>query len=297
MTKRSLYERLLATLAIASSLTILGLSASHTLAAAHSANHKKHLLVVTVTKGFRHDSIPVGEETIKALGDQSGVWETDFVRTDAEMQAKMTRAALKNVDAIVFENTTGVLPLPDPPAFLDFIRNGGGFAAMHAGSDTFHQWPGQKEGEVSEYIQMLGGEFKGHNQQCAVAAKIEDAHFPGSGRLLAAATKMPAPQGQQDARDHTFVSGKTWNVFDEIYLMKNNDRKNVHVLLSLDHHPNDGSKEANQPGEYLLSWSKSYGRGRVFYVAFGHRQEIWRDPLYQQYVEGGLRYVLRLPAR
>ena len=59
------------------------------------ASGPKKLLVVTVTKGFRHaDSIPVAERVIAELGKKSGKFEVDYVRTDAEMAEKMTVEAL-----------------------------------------------------------------------------------------------------------------------------------------------------------------------------------------------------------
>jgi type 1 glutamine amidotransferase len=256
---------------------------------------KKHLLVVTVTKGFRHaDSIAVAEPTIQMLGDQNGKWDTDFVRSDEEMKTKMTAEALKKYDAVVFANTTGVLPLPDPQGFLDYIKAGHGFAATHSGSDTFHQWPGSSA-SVSEYIEMLGGEFLTHHSQCAVYAKMEDPKHPA----LAPLEKMPAPANPvsleaKDVRQASALDGATWKVFDEIYLFKNNDRAKIHVLLSMDKHPDDGSPEANKPGDYLLSWCKSYGKGRVFYTELGHRTEVWKDPLYQKHLEGGLLFALGL---
>ncbi|MCL6629214.1 MAG: ThuA domain-containing protein [Armatimonadetes bacterium] len=43
----------------------------------------KQVLVISVTKGFTHSSIPEGEKIIKTLGEKSGLWTTDFARTDA----------------------------------------------------------------------------------------------------------------------------------------------------------------------------------------------------------------------
>ena len=266
-------------------------------AEAHLKKGKKSLLVVTVTKGFRHSgSIAVGEPAVEKLGVDSKEWTTDFVRTDSEMQAKMTATALKKYDAVFFLNTTGVLPLPDPKAFLDYVKSGHGFAAVHSGSDTFHQFPGSK-GPVSDYIEMLGGEFLTHHGQCAVMAKIEDPNFPALKPLTKLSKEKLTETSElkeKDTRNATATDGKTWKVFDEIYLMKNNDRKNLHVLLSVDTYPDDGSPEANTPGEHLLSWTKSYGKGRVFYTEFGHRDEVWRDPNYLAHLKGGIEFALGL---
>jgi type 1 glutamine amidotransferase len=253
---------------------------------------KKHLLVVTVTKGFRHDSIPVAEETIQSLGEKTGAWDTDFVRTDEDMQAKMTPDALKKYDAVIFANTTGVLPLPDPQGFLDYIKAGHGFVAMHSGSDTFHSWPGSKPEDVSAYVQMLGAEFRGHNRQCAIDAQILDRDHPATKPIVKAGTTPP--KTDVDLKQNTEAVGTTWKAFDEIYLFKNVDRPNLHVLLALDKGPDDGSNEAGRPGEYLVSWCKPYGKGRVFYTSLGHRQEMWHDPLYQQHITGGIAFALGL---
>jgi len=281
-------------LAVAAGIVAGAVLTTHT---AHARTHvravMKHLLVVTVTKGFRHDSIPVAEETIQKLGDDTKYWDTDFVRTDEEMRTKMTPDALKKYDAVVFANTTGVLPLPDPQGFLDYIRSGHGFAAMHSGSDTFHEWPGQTGG-VSAYVEMLGGEFLTHHAQSAVDAHILDPNNPATRPLMRASASVEKGAQLTNLKQGSHVTGNTWHVFDEIYLFKNNDRTKVHVLLSMDKYPDDGSPEANHPGEHLLAWCKSYGTGRVFYTELGHRQEMWHDPLYQQHVLGGLAFALGL---
>ena len=44
-------------------------------------------------------------------------------------------------------------------------------------------------------------------------------------------------------------------------------------------------------GDNALAWTNEYGKGRVFYTALGHRDEVWQDPRYQQHVIGGLRYL------
>ena len=64
------------------------------------------------------------------------------------------------------------------------------------------------------------------------------------------------------------------------------------MLLSLDRHPADGLPEQNQPADLPLAWAKSHGRGRVFYTALGHREDVWQNPLYQQHVLGGVLWTL-----
>jgi type 1 glutamine amidotransferase len=217
----------------------------------------KRVLVVTVTKGFRHaDSIPVAEGVIQALGVASGRFTVDFVRTDDDMAKLMTAEALKSVDGIVFANTTGDLPLPDREAFLEFVRRGGALIGMHAAADTFHGWPA--------YISLLGGEFKTHGPQVSVHCLVTDPKHAATQRL-----------------------GAAFDVFDEIYQFQSYDRKTFHELLVLAQHPNDKT-----PGYYPIAWCKQVGKGRVFYTALGHRPDVWQAPWYQEHVLGGILWAL-----
>ncbi len=255
---------------------------------------RKKLLVVTVTKGFRHDSIPVAEEVIRRLGEETQKWDTDFVRNDDDMAQKMTPEALKGYDAVVFANTTGVLPIPNPDAFLDFIKSGKGFVGMHSASDTFHNMPNSKE-VPSAYIKMIGGEFKTHGSQCAVESYIADPGHPALKAVAEAGKEFnPTTATKVDLKMNTSPEGGIWKAFDEIYILHNIDRENLHLLLWLDKHPDDGSKEANQPGENLISWSRSYGKGRVFYTSLGHRREMWLDTHYRKHITGGILFALGL---
>jgi type 1 glutamine amidotransferase len=280
---------------------MMGLSAcalllwnTHNAKAIQPQKRLKKLLVVTVTKGFRHDSIPVAEEVIRRLGEETQKWETDFVRNDEDMAQKMTPEALKNYDGIVFANTTGVLPIPKPEAFLDFIRSGKGFVGMHSATDTFHEWNGSKA-EPSEYIKMIGAEFKTHGRQCAIDAFIADPAHPALKPVAEAGKEYtPAASGTVNLQMNTSPEGGVWKAFDEIYILKNIDRANLRLLLWLDKHPDDGSKEANQAGENLVSWCRAYGKGRVFYTSLGHRREMWLDSHYRKHITGGILFALGL---
>src|SRR5262245_16253679 len=143
-------------------------------ASAQAATPKK-LLVVTVTKGFRHSSIPTAEKILADLAKTSGAFTVDYARTEQEVAEKMTPDALKQYDGAVFANTTGDLPLPDKQAFIDWIKSGKAFVGMHSASDTFHGFP--------PYIEMLGGEFQTHHAQVRVDCQNHDPKHPATRHL------------------------------------------------------------------------------------------------------------------
>ena len=217
----------------------------------------KRLLVVTVTKGFRHgDSITVSEKVLADIGQQSGAFTVDYVRTDEEMAQKMTREALKGYDGVIFSNTTGELPLPDPEGFLQWLKEGHAFVGMHAASDTFHKW--------QPYLDMVGGQFQTHGRQVKVTCLVQDRKHPATKKL-----------------------GASFEVFDEIYQFKDFDRSRSRALLDLNQHPNDKT-----PGYYPVAWCHNYGKGKVFYTSLGHRVDVWNAPWYQEHILGGIKWTL-----
>jgi type 1 glutamine amidotransferase len=259
----------------------------------------KKVLVVTVTKGFRHSSIPTAEKVIGELAKKSGDFTVEYAGVDpnapqfkgpegkpdpAKVDAaikqvlaeKMSLDALKNYDAVIFANTTGDLPLPDKEGFLNWIKSGKGFVGMHSATDTFR---GHKP--LDPYVEMLGAEFKEHHAQARVDAINQD---PQCG----ACKDLPAK----------------WDVFDEMYLFNGFDRSKVHGLLTMDKHPNEKT-----PGDYPIAWCKNYGQGRVFYTSLGHREDMW-DPntpanfkrenskevaeLYQKHILSAIRWAVGL---
>lgn len=226
---------------------------------ADSAPRPKKLLVVTVTKGWRHDSIPVAERMLKQLADESGAFTVDYARTDDELKARTTAAALKDYDGVFFAQTTGDIPLADREAFLDWIKAGHAFIGMHSATDTFPGFP--------PYIEMIGGQFESHPpEHVTVQCIVEDTAHPATSFL-----------------------GKSFNTRDEIYVLKNFDRARVHTLVSLDKHPGTGA-----PGYFPLAWNRMYGKGRVFYTALGHRPDVIESDWYKRHILGGVRWALGL---
>ena len=221
----------------------------------------KRLLVVTHTAGFRHSSIPVAEATLRDLGAATGLFQTEFCRTGADVTARLTVDGLRQIDAVFFANTTGSLGIPDMGAFLDWIAAGHGFLGAHSASDTYH--------ESDAYLDMLGGEFATHGQIAEADIRVDDPSDPSVAHL--------SPR---------------FRVTDELYRFTRNRRSAVHVLLSMDRNPPDGVGDAGAASDLLMAWRKPHGGGRVFYTALGHREEVWQDPRFQQHLLGALRWAL-----
>jgi type 1 glutamine amidotransferase len=229
------------------------------------AAEPKKMLVVTVTKDFRHSSIPTAMKVLGELATKSKAFTVDFAFTDEDLAAKTTPESLKKYDGFIFANTTGVLPLADKAAFLDAIKSGKAFVGMHSASDTFHH---PDKTQVDPYTEMLGGEFRTHGDQVGVECLVQDRDHP--------ATK---PLGESFCIER-----------EEIYLIKSYDASKVRELLVLDKHPNN-KKEA---GRFPVAWCKEYGAGKVFYTSLGHREDVWMNETYQKHILGGINWSLGL---
>lgn len=217
----------------------------------------KHVLVVSETKGFEHDSISAAMVAIFNMGQESGLWDTEL-RTDTELLTKkdLSRNAknLNYFDAVIFASTTGELDMDasQKQDLISFIKEDGkGFVGIHAALDTNYNWP--------EYGEMIGGWFDQHPWGTFNAPIInEDPAFP-------AVRHFP----------------KAFVKYDEIYQPKSWSRDKVNVLLSLD---SSKLNYENNPRihrtdhDFPVAWSKMYGKGRVFYSTLGHTEEAWEDP-------------------
>jgi uncharacterized protein len=219
----------------------------------------RRVLYVTHSAGFEHDVLPLSEKILAEVGRAHG-----FDVTTTGDASTITAKSLEPYSAVVFY-TTGELPMSDEQksAFMAWIRSGRGFVGIHSATDTFYKW--------AEYGEMIGGYFDEHPWNTRVTMKVEDHDHPSAKHL-----------------------GATWSVADEIYQFKNFSRADKRVLLSLDVSSVDlnvkGVKRADR--DFANAWYKSWGSGRVFYTALGHRPEVWQDPAYQQHLAGGITWAM-----
>jgi type 1 glutamine amidotransferase len=228
-----------------------------------SSEPGRRLLYLTTSAGFRHDVLPLSQQVMRDIGMRAGGFET----TATEDVSIVTRENLARFDAVAFF-TSGELPMSEAQkaALLDFVRGGKGFIGIHSATDTFYEWP--------DYGVMLGAYFDGHPWHQEVTLRVEDRAHP-------ATTSLPA----------------SFRLNDEIYQFRNWSRADVHVLLNLD----PASIDLNAPGvtrsdhDFALAWTRTEGRGRVFYTALGHEAGVWQDARFQQFLTGGIRWAMGSP--
>ena len=219
-----------------------------------------HLLVVTHTAGFRHDSIPAAEAALRQIGIDSGLFDVAFCRTAAEVRERLTPAGLTGIDAVFFANTTGDLGIPDVQAFVDWVAGGKGFLGSHSASDTYHESPA--------FLAMLGGEFVTHGAIVDAEVRVAEPSNPAVAHL--------AP---------TFRMSDEWYRFNLAGPART-------VLLKFDHNPADGVGQSGAAVDLPLAWQKAHGSGRVFYTALGHRSELWDDARFRVHLREAIRWAL-----
>jgi type 1 glutamine amidotransferase len=237
--------------------------------AAQTVIAKKHLLVIGEEKGYRHEAVSHAMATIERMGNESGAWDT-MLRTDTEALTKKkleyNAKNLNDFDAVLFF-TGGDLEMNQQQKadFISFIHEDGkGFIGVHSAAITFVDWP--------EYGDMIGGYYDEHPWVTFDAPIIvEDPGFPGMQQF------PPA-----------FV------LHDEIYQMKNYSRAKVRVLMRLDVTKLDmKNKNVHRTdGDFAVTWTKMYGKGRVYYTTLGHVEANWDKAQFQQMIKEAIEWAM-----
>ena len=252
-------------------LLLLCIAACFVCSAQTASVQKRHLLVIGEEKGYRHESVSHAMATIELLGEQTGLWDTT-IRTDTEALTKKkleyNAKNLTNFDAVLFF-TGGDLEMDaqQKTDLLSFVHDDGkGFIGVHSAAITMTKWP--------EFVDMVGGTFDEHPWGTFDAPiVVEDQKFPGM--------------------EHW---PRAFTLHDEIYQMKSFSRDKVHVLMSLDASKLDLSnpKVHRADHDFVITWAKMYGKGRVYYSTLGHPKENWDDPLFQQMYVEAIKWVTGL---
>ena len=175
----------------------------------------------------------------------------DFDVVAVASSRSLTASALERAQAVVFLSTTGELRM-GAAGLTRLLR----FVRAGGGFVGLHAASNTFEGRPA-FARMLGAQFRSHP-------------FVGRGRILVTDRSHPATRRMPRA----------FSLSDEFYVFERSPRRRAHVLARRD-------TTADEP----LVWTRTEGRGRVFYSALGHPSSAWRDPVHLRLVEDGLRWA------
>lgn len=220
---------------------------------AYGQSAKPRILVFSKTAGFRHSAIATGKTAIIKLGKENG-----FVVDTTENAAYFNTDSLKKYAAVVFFQTTGDVLNDDQQAdFEKYIQGGGGFAGVHAATDTEYGWPW--------YGKLVGAYFVSHPAQQQAVLHVTD-------RSHISTKHLPA----------------VWTRKDEWYNFKDVG-KDIKVLITID----EKSYTGGINGEvHPMAWYHKYDGGRSWYTELGHTEESYADQNYLQHLLGGIQYAI-----
>jgi type 1 glutamine amidotransferase len=207
------------------------------------------ILVFTRTTGYRHESIPVGVQTLRELAQAEGI-----ELTRSEDPALFDDASLARFDAVVFLSTTGdVLDETQQAAFERYVGKGGGYMGVHAAADTEYDWPW--------YGRLVGAWFDSHPK----GLQTTRVRFEGDAAVLAL----------------------NWQVTDELYNYRRNPRGTVKVIATVDENRYQGGKMgADHPIAWChtrlggRAWYTGLGHDAALYTDPVYRAHLLRGLRY-----------------
>ena len=218
-------------------------------------NDSTRVLLFHETQDFRHDSTVTALVALEELAASAGM-QTERAPESTDV---FTSIYLANFDAVVWVMTSGdVLNETEQAAFENYIRQGGGYAGIHAASFTEYEWPW--------YGQLVGAYFDSHPDVQLATQNVEDR-----------------------THESTMHLSETWTRTDEWYDYRTNPRANVNVLLSLDESTYMGGVMGDDhPG----AWYHEFNGGRAWYTGGGHTHESYGEADFRAHLLGGLVYVV-----
>lgn len=267
-------------------LTLLSLTL-----ASHGADKIKVLILDGQNNHNWKSTTPVMKQSLEA----SGIFTVDVSTSPPKKDNKAAPEAQAALAAtwsawrpdfqshdVVLSNYNGERwPAEVEKAFIDYVKNGGGFVCVHAANNAFSDWP--------EYNTMIGvGGWGGRNEKHGPKLYVID------GKLMR--DTSPGPGGSHGPQhefqvtihnsEHPITQGlpKVWmHSKDELYNSLRGPAENLEVLATAI------SEKTNQAEPMLLVLS--YGKGRIFHTPLGHADYSMACKGFQEVLERGTEWA------
>lgn len=220
---------------------------------------KVNVLVYTKNgKGYVHDNIPSAVACIQRLGQQYG-----FAVDVSDNPADFNETNLKKYNTLIFTSTNNEVFDTDAQkvALMRYIQAGGGFVGIHSVTGTERNWPW--------FIRLVGGTFVRHAKHQSFRQIVIDT-----------------------ANVSTAALPRHWEVSDECYYIKDIN-PDLHVLTVHDLATvEDKNKPTTYGNVFPSTWYHQFDGGREWYTALGHDAKDYSDPVFAEFIMGGIRWVV-----
>ncbi len=214
-------------------------------------------------KGFVHDNIPSAVASIQAMGQAN-----QFKVVVSDDPAVFTESNLKKYHFLVFTSTNNdVFDTDDQRlAFRRYIEAGGGFLGVHSVTGTERNWKWFK--------MMIGETFSWHAKFQKFAVKNMDPKHPS----------MEGVPMRWEREDECYF-GK--ELYPGIKVLM------AHELSSLqpDQKETIDKNAGSYANYYPAVWYQDFEGGHVWITTLGHSKESYAEPVYQNHLLQGLRYM------
>jgi type 1 glutamine amidotransferase len=218
------------------------------------------MLIYSITKAFKHDSIPQGVQMLKDIGVEQG-----FETVVAADNSDITLEGLSKYEIVFFMNSTGDIFNPtEQQAYEDWMTTkNGAFGGTHSATDTENGW---------EFYSEVTGQYYDLHDNCCAAAQL---------------------QWQPAALEHVAVKGlpSPWNRSDEWYKFNRagqwSTKAGFTILSTV---TTDGG------GTRPVSFVREYGNFRSFYTSLGHQGSAFQDADVKKHIARGIMWAVRREA-
>lgn len=199
-------------------------------------------------------------ERIPSVMSALGTKGVNFTYTD-KLEDLNTNYLNKFDALMIYANWDEITPEAEK-ALLQYVASGKGILPIHCASFCFRNSP--------EYVKMVGGQFWRHRMDTIQVAITQPNH--------------PAVKGIKGIK-----------AFDETYLHSQLQPDN-NVLMTREI-KSDQAKDKPNTATEPYTWTRSYGKGRVFYTAYGHDERTWDNPDFLELLYKGILWAVDDNAR
>ncbi len=186
-------------------------------------------------------------ERIPSLMAALGPKGVNFTYTDD--LADLNPQTLSKYDALMVFANWNEIDAAAEKALLDFVASGKGFLPIHCASYCFRN--------SDAYVKLVGGQFWRHTMDSITTQTTQAAH--------------PIMQGL-----------KPFTAYDETYLHSQlQPDNNILAVREI-----KADQEKDKPGQKTepYTWTRTHGKGKVFYTAYGHDERTWSQPGFQELI-------------